>query len=207
MRRHRSRFHDLAAKMSSAGAGAVVSGSGANYELRGRFEQFHSRGGFQLHHRAQCLPRCASHRDPDTNTDADCRSNENPEADTDTKADTDANVLARDDRTVSDRNGTGEQYGSIQRAGNFRSFEYHQKPNISRYHWQRGLERGPHHHGVSREHHVSGEWADYRLNDRMYLFHGHGWRLAAICGGRSQYGSKFVPDATRGGPGNASRTN
>jgi hypothetical protein len=33
-------LNDLATKMPGAGAGAVISGSGADYELRRRFEQF-----------------------------------------------------------------------------------------------------------------------------------------------------------------------
>jgi len=42
MRRHRSRLNDLAATMSSAGAGAVLSRSGADYELRRReLEHYH----------------------------------------------------------------------------------------------------------------------------------------------------------------------
>jgi hypothetical protein len=41
MRRHGSRLNDLAATMSGAGAGAVLSGSGADHELRGRkLEQY-----------------------------------------------------------------------------------------------------------------------------------------------------------------------
>jgi hypothetical protein len=84
--------------MSSAGAGAVVSGSGAIYELRWRFERFHSGGGIHLDHRAQCLRGCTAHWDAVTNTNSDRRPIENPEANTDAEADSDANVHSGNER-------------------------------------------------------------------------------------------------------------
>ncbi len=44
-RRHRSRLNDLAATMSSAGAGAVLSRSGADHELRWRKLEQYDYGG------------------------------------------------------------------------------------------------------------------------------------------------------------------
>ena len=78
-------LNDLATKMSGAGAGAVISGSGANHELRRwRFEQFDPGGQSEQHHWDKCLPRRTA--DGDARTDADQRPH--------THSDTDAHLHA-----------------------------------------------------------------------------------------------------------------
>ena len=98
--------------MPGAGAGAVISGSGANHELRWRFEQFDHCGHSEHHPGDKRLPRRTA--DGDAQTDADQRPH--------THSDADANLHAS--RFERDRrNDGGDEYGSIQRAGNLRFCE------------------------------------------------------------------------------------
>ena len=105
MRRHRSMLDELATKMSGAGASAVVSGSGANYELRRRgLEQSDCHAECELDLGAQRMLWSTAIADAQTNADQNAYAH----------PDTTANVFASDERNG--RNDVREQYGSIQRA-------------------------------------------------------------------------------------------
>src|SRR5579859_4035833 len=63
-RRHRSMLNDLATTMPGASAGAAFSGSGADHELRRRFERYDDSRESKLNPRNQRMRRTPANDDP-----------------------------------------------------------------------------------------------------------------------------------------------
>src|SRR5580698_2594357 len=109
MRRHRSMLNDLAATMSSAGAGAVLSGGGADYELWRRELRQQYSGLVRSVDRAQRVHG----RTADTDAQAD--RNQRPRPDVHAHAD-----MLADRRVNLGRDHGRRQYGSIPGPGYLR---------------------------------------------------------------------------------------
>src|SRR5580704_7592949 len=112
MRRHGSMLNDLAATMSSAGAGAVLSGGGADYELWRRELRQQYASLVRSVNRAQ---RVHGHT-TDTDAQADRNQRHRP------NVHSDADLLANR-RVNLGRNRGREQHGSIPGPGDLRLLE------------------------------------------------------------------------------------
>jgi hypothetical protein len=134
--------------MSGASAGAVVSCSGANCELRWRFKQFKSDYSLPFYHRVERLLGRTAH------SDAGTIANQRPNA----QADRNTDVYAGHKRKR--RNGAREQYASIQRAGHLQLYEHTQEREVprcfERHYHPMGYNRA--NQCFSRRYRLPGQW-------------------------------------------------